>query len=264
MSRKSTTKETFKDLDALLTDHYADRIDKECNLLGSIRRPSKRQRIQSVLTPIVFASIRMRHGDPKPKTLKVLLDTGASSTIINSKFVSKLRQKSDATTEWGTAAGTFITNNKCKLEFTLPEMHDRRLIHWECHVTKQAFNYDMIIGRDLLTELGMEFSFKKQIITWDTAEIPMKPRDCIPETSFHIKDSFAMDEASDRIKQIIDAKYEPADLNEVIVQECKHLNKEKQASLHQLLSKYESLFDGTLGQWTEEPHDIKVRKEVTP
>ena len=144
----------------------------------------------------MFARIRTRHGDPKPKTLKVLLDTGASSTIINEKHVRKLRQKNDSNTQWGTAAGTFTTTKTCKTQFSLPELHDKRLIQWECHVTNQPFNYDMIIGRDLLTELGIDFSFKKQIITWDTAEIPMKPRDCTPETAFHIQDSFAMDEAS--------------------------------------------------------------------
>ena len=31
-----------------------------------------------------------------------------------------------------------------------------------------------------------------------------------------------------------------------------------------LLSKYEDLFDGTLGQWTEAPYDVKLRKEATP
>ena len=91
----------------------------------------------------------------------------------------------------------------------------------------------------------------------------MKPRDCTPETAFHINESLAMDEASDRIKQIIDAKYEPANLDHV-VQECKHLNKEEQSSLHHLLSQYEGLFDGTLGQWTEEPYDIKLKKDATP
>ena len=82
----------------------------------------------------------------------------------------------------------------------------------------------MIIGCDLLTEPGIDFSFKNQILTWDTAEIPMKPRDCTPETAFHIKYSFAysfaMDEASDRIKQIIDAKYDQP----VLTQLCKNTN----------------------------------------
>ena len=263
MSAERTTNKQFTSLDACLNYHIADRNDKECNLIGSIRRPPKRPRTKDILTPILFGRMRTRHGDPKPRTVKLLVDTGASGSIIHAKHVKNLRQKLDKNTEWGTAAGTFTTNKTCKTEFSLPELHEKRLIQWKFHVTTQPFNYDMIIGRDLLTELGLDISFKQQTITWDTAEIPMKPRDCTPEDAYHVKDSLAMDEASDRIKQIIDAKYEPANLD-TVVQECKHLNKNQQASLHQLLTKYEDLFDGTLGQWNEAPYDIKVRKDATP
>jgi len=149
------------------------------------------------------------------------------------------------------------------LQFTLPELHEKRLINWDFHVTRQSFNYDMIIGRDLLTELGIEFSFKKQTITWDTAEIPMKPRDCTPETSFYIQESLAVDEATDRIKQIIDAKYEPADLKQV-VKDCKHLDSNQQKSLYGLLTKYKELFDGSLGTWNDKPYDVRLKADAKP
>ena len=53
---------------------------------------------------------------------------------------SCLRQKNDKNIQWGTAAGTFTTTKTCKTEFSLPELHDKRLIQWECHVTNQPFN----------------------------------------------------------------------------------------------------------------------------
>lgn len=35
-------------------------------------------------------------------------------------------------------------------------------IQWECYLTNQRFNYDMILGCNLLTEFGIDFSFKKK------------------------------------------------------------------------------------------------------
>jgi hypothetical protein len=46
---------------------------------------------------------------------------------------------------------------------------------------------------------------------------------------------------------------------------CTNLTKEQQEDLHALLTKYESLFDGTLGQWKGEDYDIELNKEgATP
>lgn len=68
-----------------------------------------------------------------------------------------------------------------------------------------------------------------------------------------------MDEASDHIKQIIDAKYKAANLDAVVQQNY------KQDSLRWLLSKYEDLFDGTLGWWNEAPADIiLINQDATP
>jgi hypothetical protein len=35
-------------------------------------------------------------------------------------------------------------------------------------------NYDMIIGRDMLTDLGIDIRFSDNVIGWDGAEMPLK------------------------------------------------------------------------------------------
>jgi hypothetical protein len=50
--------------------------------------------------------------------------------------------------------------------------------------------------------------------------------------------------------RILDAKYNKADLQSIVNNNCKHLSADQQDKLLQLLMKYESLFDGTLGDWT--------------
>jgi hypothetical protein len=47
--------------------------------------------------------------------------------------------------------------------------------------------------------------------------------------------------------QILDAKYKKADLQAIVRDNCKHLSTDQQKKLLQLLKKYESLFNGTLG-----------------
>ena len=71
--------------------------------------------------------------------------------------------------------------------------------------------YDMIICRDLLTELGMEFSFKKRSMTWDGAEVHMKDSSMF-DNKDNIEEVFSTEPISEaeRIQQIVDAKILPS------------------------------------------------------
>jgi hypothetical protein len=64
--------------------------------------------------------------------------------------------------------------------------------------------------------------------------------------------------------QILDAKYQKADLQSIIRDNCKHLSANQQKKLLQLLKKYELLFDGTLGDWNTKLVSFQLKKEVSP
>ena len=49
--------------------------------------------------------------------------------------------------------------------------------------------------------------------------------------------------------QILDVKYEKADLRAIVENDRKHLSASDQSSLLELLQDFEELFDGTLGNW---------------
>ncbi len=66
-------------------------------------------------------------------------------------------------------------------------------------------------------------------------------------------------EATQQVVKILDAKYEKADLSAVIADNCKHLSVPGQEKLRKLLTKFENLFDGTLGDWDTEPVSLKLR-----
>jgi hypothetical protein len=145
-----------------------------------------------------------------------------------------LRTVTTTPTQWHTSAGTFDTTKKAQVQFILPELHEGRTIVYKAHIAKQLGRYDMILGRDLLKELGIKLDFGDETVTWDEMTIPMKPENATVMTSYHLDDSPAVDEATKRIKGILDAKYEAANLDEVVA-ECKHLTDSEKISLRQIL-----------------------------
>jgi hypothetical protein len=61
------------------------------------------------------------------------------------------------------------------------------MIEWNLYVVPDMGAYDMIIGQDLLMNLGIDIRFSTNAVIWDTVEIPMKSRDA-KAGSFHLND----------------------------------------------------------------------------
>jgi hypothetical protein len=106
----------------------------------------------------------------------------------------------------------------------------------------------MIIGRDLLKFLGIDVKFSDMTVEWGNASMPFKEYNSTAAESYHINDPVSVEEQTQRVKEILEAKYMPADL-EQICSSCTHLQIEQQKKLLDLLQKYEDLFDGSLGKW---------------
>jgi Aspartyl protease len=113
--------------------------------------------------------------------LRALTDTGASSSIILEGYTSKNLIQSDKSnqTTWSTIGGQFTTDKTGLVTFSLPEFNLKKQVSWKFHVddsSKSSSTYDMIIGRDLLGELGIILNFNDHTLTWDTDTIPMKDK----------------------------------------------------------------------------------------
>jgi hypothetical protein len=100
-------------------------------------------------------------------------------------------------------------------------------------------------------------------VEWDNSEIPMKDIDLEMQESYHIGNGDVADDALERVKHILDAKYKPANLRKV-AKEANHLPEEQQEELHTLLNKYKDLFDGTLGHWNDVELKVKLKPDATP
>jgi hypothetical protein len=115
-----------------------------------------------------------------------------------------------------------MTSKKVKSQFTIPELHDNRLIEWDVHVTKSLGAYDMIIGQDLLEFLGIDVKFSDMTVEWENASMPFKEYNSRAAESYHINDPASVEEQTQCVKEILEAKYVPADL-EQICSNCTHL-----------------------------------------
>jgi transposase InsO family protein len=121
----------------------------------------------------------------------------------------------------------------------------------------------MIIGTDLMVELGIRLNFQDACIEWDEASMPFKDKNSKVETSLHIEDVGAVQESTTRMKRILDATYTKADLSKIVT-ECTQLSNDEQAKLLQLLERHKPLFDGTLGYWNHEEYDIELQADAKP
>ena len=165
------------------------------------------------------------------KILRILLDSGASASILHSSYVLRKEvRRNDVTHEWSTMAGTFKTTRLAEIKLKLPELSDSAEINVNCHVTNQKSNYDLILGGEILRELGINLNFLNNTTNWNETSIPMKPVHNSTRTHFSISNSKRVASETKRIKKILDAKYEKADLNK-LVNDLDYLNTNKKNKL---------------------------------
>ncbi len=79
-----------------------------------------------------------------------------------------------------------------------------------------------------------------------------------------VQEPHSMHKATQRVVHILDAKYEKADLQSVVSANCTHLSLQDQNKLLELLTEYEELFDGTLGDWNTEPISFELKEGTKP
>ena len=79
--------------------------------------------------------------------------------------MSKLKPKHLTETTWETQAGKFTTSEKVNVDFCLLESSGTKIVSFKCHVDRSTNSrYNMILGRYLLTDLGLDHKFSENII----------------------------------------------------------------------------------------------------
>jgi hypothetical protein len=134
--------------------------------------------------------------------------------------------------------------------------------------------YDLIIGKQSLHNIGAVLDFKEKTITKDSillsvrniVNLQLKPSitKALRQNTCLAQEPVSTPNATKRVIEILDAKYDKADLPAIVRDNCSHLNPLHQEKLLSLLLKYESLFDGTLGDWNWPPGSIELKEGAKP
>ncbi len=134
--------------------------------------------------------------------------------------------------------------------------------------------YDLIIGKQTLHDIGAVLDFKERTITIDDILLPLRNINNLqlkPSISRVLKlnSSFAQEQtsthnATKRIAEILDAKYDKVDLPSIVKNNCAHLSTSHCNLLLALLLKFEELFDGMLGDWKLPPVSFESKEAAKP
>ena len=85
----------------------------------------------------------------------MLLDSGASSSIVLGKHTHKLLPRNTHPVKWSTQGGELLTTYKTHVELVLSELDKTKNVTWSFHVydLQKKSRYDRIIGRELLLDI---------------------------------------------------------------------------------------------------------------
>ena len=234
--------------------------------------PNKKSKGSHFSAEIVVQTQNRNH---EPVAIRGLLDTGTTSTIILKDYVPKGRANTSKgkKQEWTTIGGTFHTRHKALVDFKFPELNTTKMVSTIVHVddttpTKKAA-YDIIIGMDLMIELGITVNTASKSIDWEGQSIPLKQRGDLSE-SYFLQSCFhgsqqpeVLKEAEQRQNKILDADYSKVD-NAEYVKELDQLTDDEKVSLLRVLEAHPTLFGGGLGEIKCKPVHLEIKKDAKP
>ena len=192
-----------------------------------------------------------------------------------------------------TLAGTFTANEEVKLyNILLPEFHKtRRIQTLTAKIFDHGCRYDMILGRNLMNDLGIVLDFNTKSVAWDGSIVTMREYDQTQEqtslatnllldvidSNLEANDSITLlDQPSDvhyqekdvdpsgyKTKTIRTSLYEPSNLQD-IVDKCVYLLPSQREQLYSLLAQFHNLFDGRLKTFKGPPVHLELIENPVP
>ena len=145
---------------------------------------------------------------------------------------------------------------KAEVKFQLPQFTtDRTVSHVMQVVEMRSPRHDIILGRDVLTGLGLIVNFRDNILEWDDFVLTMpEPQDLMkPDSSKN--EQFAAQTWKP-------AKYdEEVDLAEILPDD---LSSSERKKILDLIGLYPEIFNGKLGKLPVEPIEIELKPDAKP
>ena len=157
-------------MDPVMTCIHGDKVNKlsECSLLHDIiNNPKLTKYLNIHYYPIIYVRMNTQKGRVKFKKFQILLNSGFNYTIVTGR-IKKIKPKEDAVMQLHTKVGKITTNLKVNIDFNLPELRATKIVTWNCNVDDSyKGRYDVILGRYLLSVLGLNLKFSYNVIEVD-------------------------------------------------------------------------------------------------
>ncbi len=122
--------------------------------------------------------------------------------------------------------------------------------------------------------LGVILDFQEKLITMDKILLPtrnianlqLKPRitRALRENTCFAQEPISTHSKTKHVMENLDAKYEKADLLSIIRENCSLLTASNREKLLSVLLRFESLFDGTLGDWKLPTVSFELKEGMEP
>jgi hypothetical protein len=126
--------------------------------------------------------------------------------------------------------------------------------------TMSEGSYKVIMGRDVISSLGLIIDFKHGRLLWDELELNLACK-ALQNQELHEHSSSAVSAMESRVVTILDAQYKKVDLRDAVPS---HLEESQSNTLHSLLTKYDGIFEGKLCTMPGPPYTIPLRQDAKP
>ena len=130
---------------------------------------------------VVTVSLRggKKHRATTVAGLTCLWDSGATNSMIKKRQTKYYERKMWSNkVESNIVSELYCTMHEIKVPFFMQDFSSSSIIEHRFHVNKNngksGIGYDMIIGCNLMVQLGLMADFKRQVLQWDGATVPMK------------------------------------------------------------------------------------------
>jgi hypothetical protein len=205
------------------------------------------------LTPVTIMVVYTISSVKSRILLKVLLDSGSTTTMINRKYLPRNCQtpKISNSRKIGTLAGSYTSSEMVVLRnLRLPELDKNRNVYQQKALIFDADScrYFVILGADFLSKTGIDVKYSTGTIEWfdntlplhDTRYLQSKDFLAMTETiEIQLEDDFfGMDwhDPTCYASEILDAKYEQVLVDDVIDQ-LDHLYAQQKNDLKLVLNR---------------------------
>ena len=182
--RQPTERKEISDLDNVMTDSKKKNNNQHNDAIGyETKFDSKFSLSSGTQDPLRVVTVSLR-GCKKQRAsiidcLKYLLGSIATNSMIKRKHTKPYERKMRSNNlEYSTSTGPYCTTHDINVPFFMLEFSISKIILHQFHVDNNegelGVGYDMIIGRDLMVQLGLSANFKNEVLQWDGITVPMK------------------------------------------------------------------------------------------